>query len=580
MQAAVDLFFEIGLILTLGSFLAYFARKLKQPPLLAYIFTGIILGPLVFDTISAGELIDIFSGFGIAFLLFTVGLELSVREVKEVGRIAAMVGFAQVALTSAAGFMLMQLLGFPLMESVYVAIALTFSSTIIIVKLLSEQKELHSLHGKVALGLLIAQDLVAIFVLIFMAGLAGNLPLDALIASTIIKAAVLLVWAYLFTKHVLPRIFDRIAHWHELLFVASLAYCFMFAYLTHWMGLSLEIGALIAGLSLATLKYSVDIVGKVRSLRDFFLVLFFVTLGMRLILSTGEAFLIPVLILSAFVLIGNPLIVMLIMGLEGYSKRTSLLTGMCSAQISEFSLILVALGLALGHLDQNIVSIVTLVGIITITGSAYMINYNDEIYEVIGKYFKIFERKTLIEKKQHLPDELKDHAVLFGYHRLGFDIGKRLRKMHIPEIIVDFDPDVIDDLLKKKHNCMYGDMGDQEVLQQLNLGKAKIIVSTVPSLSDNLVLLHKTKEVKSKAILVITAEQVADALDLYDAGADYVIMPHFLGGEQASVLIQEFALNPRQRSKIRGKHLKELLEKKKRGHDKNVKQRKGRVKLF
>jgi len=561
MHAPVDLFFEIGMILALASILAYIARKFKQPPIIAYIVTGIILGPLFLNTISAGELIDIFSEFGIAFLLFTVGLELSINEVKEVGKIAAMVGFAQIAITAAVGFMIMQLIGFGVMESVYVAIALTFSSTIIIVKLLSEDNELHSLHGKVALGILLAQDLIAIFALIFMAGLAGHLPVQELIGITLLKGVALFVVAYLFTKYVLHHIFDRIAHTHELLFVSSLAYCFVFAYITDAMGLSLHIGTLIAGVSLATLKYNVDIVGKIRSLRDFFIVLFFVTLGMGLVINSGMS-LWPVVILSLFVLLGNPLIVMTIMGLEGYSKRTSLLTGMTSAQISEFSLILIALGFAMGHVSQDIVSLVTLVGIVTITGSAYMINYNDEIYNAVGKYFKIFERKKLIDQKISLPEEMKDHAVLFGYHRLGYDVYQRLRKLKIPTFVVDFNPEVIDSLLKSRKKCMYGDMGDIETLDRVGLKNAKIVISSVPSTPDNLVLLHRMKEVRSKAIKVVMAEQIGEALELYDAGADYVILPHFLGGKHASLLIEEFTLKPRHRERVRKSHLAELMEKK------------------
>ena len=565
MQTPVDLFFEIGVILALGSVLAYVARKFKQPPLLAYILTGIILGPMVLNTINASELIDIFSEFGIAFLLFTVGLELSLNEIKEVGKIAAMVGFAQVAITAAAGFMIMQLLGFALMESIYVAIALTFSSTIIIVKLLSEDNELHSLHGKVALGILLAQDLVAIMVLIFMAGLEGQLPVNMLVMTTMLKAVILFIVAYLFTKYALRHIFDRIAHTHELLFIASLSYCFVFAYITHELGLSLHIGTLIAGVSLATLKYNVDIVGKIRSLRDFFIVLFFVTLGMRLIVGPGTSMW-AVAILTLFVLLGNPLIVMVIMGIEGYSKRTSMLTGMISAQISEFSLILIALGFALGHVGQDIVSLVTLVGIGTITASAYMINYNDEIYNKIGKYFRIFERKKLIDKKISLPDEeMKGHAVLFGYHRLGFDVEQRLRKLKVPTIIVDFNPEVIDSLLSQKKKCMYGDMGDIETLDRVWLKNAKIVVSSVPSVQDNLVLLHRMKEVKSKAVKVVIAEQIQEALELYDAGADYVILPHFLGGKHASLLVEEFTTKPRHKERVRKRHLAELIEKKKCG---------------
>jgi len=257
-----------------------------------------------------------------------------------------------------------------------------------------------------------------------------------------------------------------------------------------------------------------------------------------------------------------------------------MLSGLSTAQISEFSLILIALGLALGHLSQEIVSMVTIVGIITISGSAYLINYKDAIFNKIGKWFNIFERTNLIKEKSNLPNKMKNHAVLFGYHRLGYGIAERLHKLKMDEIIVDFDPEVIDELLVKKKKCMYGDMGDPEVLKRLHMRHAKIVISTVPSFSDNMILLHRLKEIRSKAIRVITAEQIDDALELYDAGADYVIVPHVLGGDHASVLIEEFAINPRKKNRVKTKHLKELLSKKKRGHHKNVKGHKGRIKLF
>ncbi|MCD6523277.1 MAG: cation:proton antiporter [Candidatus Diapherotrites archaeon] len=569
MEQVAELFLELGLILGTASVLAYIMRRFKQPTILSYILTGVIFGPSVLNVIGAHEFIKVFSEFGVAFLLFTVGLQLSIRDLKEVGKVAFLTGIGQVLFTFTIAFLGLNVLGFDWKAAVYIAIALSFSSTIIVVKLLSEKNDISSLYGKIAIGFLLVQDFIAIFALIFLTGVAQQQPVGVIIINTIVKTVFLIGAIALFTKYILHRLFDRIARWHELLFISSLGLCFLLAYITHYFGLSLEIGSFLAGVSLATLKYNIDIVGRIKSVRDFFIIIFFVLLGLQLHISLSD---IPlVIILSLFVLIGNPFIVMSIMSLMGYSTRTSLFAGFTVSQISEFSLIVAAMGLSLGHISEPTVSIITMVALVTITVSVYFIQFNEYIYGRIGKFLKFLERKKLVEHRSRLPKELRNHVVLFGHHRMGHTISKKLDELGYTIVIVDFDPDVISSLLKKGKNCMYGDMSDPEVLEKVNLKDAKLIISTVPSKNDNLVLLHNVKEVGSKAIIIVTAEQLLDAIELYRAGADYVIMPHFIGGEHVSLLLNKLVKNKKWREAAKQKHILQLLEHRRRGHEFNVK---------
>ncbi len=552
-----NFFTELGIIIIVATILVLIARFLRQPSILAYVATGVILGPVVFNFIDNPELLGSLSSFGIAFLLFLVGLELNLTKLKAVGKPSLILGIGQVVFTALFGFLILKVFGYSAITAIYIAIALTFSSTIIIVKLLTEKKALDSLHGRLAIGMLLVQDFLAIVALIFISGIGNpKFTIGQELFITSIKTLVLLLTVFIFHRFILPAVFNRLARSDEVLLLASISWCFFLAIFSLSIGFSLEIGAFLAGLSLASLPYNLEIASKIRHLRDFFVVIFFIVLGSGLIFDTVTLNIPLLIILSLFVLIGNPLIVMVLMKLMGYRKRTGFMVGLTVAQISEFSFILVALGWRMGHLSVADVSLVTIIGITTITISTYFITYGEKLYRFFSPYLNMFQNEMAVEEKE--ADKLSGHTILFGYHRLGEHILPVLQKLKKPVLVIDFNPVAIEYLKKQSIPCFYGDMTDLELIEKSQMAKADLIISTNSNIFDNLTLLQNLRLRDIKVPFYGTADTWHDARDLYAAGATYVIFPHYLAGIQFGNDLQKLLMNKNRLLVDKTKHLAEL----------------------
>jgi Kef-type K+ transport system membrane component KefB len=539
----VDLFyFELTVIVCLAAFLAIVFRFLKQPPVLAYILAGVIIGPLGIYKIHGGELMESLAQVGITLLLFMLGLELRFSELKSVGKISLVTGIGQIIFTTVFGFIICTLLGFAPVAALYISIALTFSSTIIIVKLLSDKRDLNSLYGKISVGFLLVQDFVAILALILLSGFTkgGEIsPFDFILV--IAKSIALFGLVILISKKLLPFLLNKISHSAEIMFLFSLAWAFGVAALVSspLIGFSIEIGGFLAGLALANSYESFQITSRIKPLRDFFITIFFVTLGMGLLISDFSTILIPGIILSLFVLIGNPIIVMILMGLLGYRKRTGFMAGLTVAQISEFSLIVMFMGNRIGHISDENIALITFVGAVTFVTSTYMILNSNTLYKHLEKYLNIFERKNAREKNIKL-NEHKDHIILVGGKRMGESILNALINNKQDFVVLDFDPDVIDKLKERGIECYFGDIADPEIQELVNIDKAKLIISTVSDFDDNLALLHYLNKLKSKPKIVMQSLEKDEAKELYKFGADYVVLPHVAGGHHlAKILVDE-----------------------------------------
>ena len=553
-----NFFTEISLLIIVATALGIIARWLKQPSILAYVLAGVILGPHWLGIIKQPEFIATLSSFGIALLLFLVGLELNLVKLKAIGKPSLYLGIGQVLFTSIIGYIIIRLFGANAIAALYIAVALTFSSTIIIVKLLSEQRSLDSLHGRLAVGMLLVQDFLAILALIILAGFnqANGAALTSAILLTIFKGTVIVVIAYAASRWILPALFSRLARQDELLLLASVSWAFLFSIFASRIGLSLEIGAFLAGLSLAPLPYNLEISGKIKGLRDFFITIFFIVLGSQLVFSAIGGHYAALVILSLFVLIGNPLIVMLILRRMGYRKRTSFLVGLTVAQISEFSLILMALGFRLGHVSATDVSLVTLIGVITITISTYFITHGERLYRWLSPLLSVFELPSKIELTE--AKGLTNHVVVFGYHRLGEHIVAALQKIGKSVVVVDFNPVAIKYLESQGIPCLYGDMNDLEIIEKTKINKASLVISTNSHIFDNLRLMQNLKIRGIKVPTYVTADTWHDARDLYAAGASYVIFPHYLAGVQFGNQLREMLMDPNRLLVDKTKHLTEL----------------------
>jgi Kef-type K+ transport system membrane component KefB len=523
-------FLELTAIILIAALLGLVARFLKQPIILAYLFTGVIIGLFQFFHLADRELFRAFYELGVMFLLFLIGLEINYTSLRLVGKTSVIVGISQIIFTFIIGFFLALLFNFNWLQSAYISIALTFSSTIIVIKLLSEKKDLNSLYGKISIGFLLVQDFLAILLLIFLAGIragSGGFDVNGIILA-IFKGVFLLIVTFLLGRKILPLIFDKIAQSQELLFVASLAWCLSIAAAVAKLGFSIEIGGFLAGLALANSSEHFQIAARIKPLRDFFILVFFVILGASLIFSQWSGIVWPIIIFSLFVLIGNPLIVWIIMGLLGYKKRTSFLCGVTVAQISEFSLVLAALGLQIGHITEKEVSLITAVGIITIALSSYLIIYNEELFRHSKRFLNIFERQA--KKKEVLVSpEFDKPIILIGSHRVGQNIVANLNKEDI--LVIDFDPEIVSRLKKQGYAVLFGDIADAEIMEKSRFKDARLIISTSPDFEDNMRILGEFENEDKKPKIILRAENEKDAETFYEKGADYVLLPHFTSGQ-------------------------------------------------
>ena len=562
-----ELFIELSKILIVTIFVSGFMRLLKQPIIISYIFSGIILGPLVLNIIRSTDDLLAFSQIGIAFLLFMVGLNLNPRVIKEVGKVSLITGVGQVLFTFMIGFIITRLLGFSTIVSLYVCVALAFSSTIIIMKLLSDKNDLEALYGRISVGFLIVQDLIAIIILLVISSLSSGTNLTSLVVESILKGLGGIILLLVLAVYLLPVLTRFIAKSQEFLLLFSIGWCFGIASLFQFLNFSIEVGALLAGISLSVSPYHFEISSKMKPLRDFFLIIFFIILGSQMVFSSIIKNLTAIIVLSLVVLVGNPLVVMVLMRFLGYTKRTNFLAGLTVAQISEFSLIIVALGVSVGHISNEILSLVTAIALITFTGSTYMIMYSNQIYSVLARYLRIFEKrgKKVDQSRSYSKD--KHDVILFGYNRIGFDILESLKKTRKKVMVIDYDPEIIKKISDEGYDCIYGDANDSELLNDLGISTAKMVISTIPSIETNLLLINKIREENKKAIISVVSHQIDEAVRLYDAGATYVLMPHFLGGKHFSTMIERNQLDVKKFLKEKIAHLEHLKYRKRLGHE-------------
>lgn len=534
-ELAQNPFFEFAIILTLAAILGGLGQLLKQPLIVMFIALGILVGPDVLDVVKSRDNIHLLAEIGIAILLFIVGLKLDLRLIQSTGKIALLTGLGQVIFTSIVGYFIGLGLGFSSLHSFYIAVALTFSSTIIIVKLLSDKKEIDSLHGQIAIGFLIVQDIVVILVMIVLSamGTENDTSLATDVIQTILYSVLLVLLALFSMRYILPGISFYLAKSQELLTLFSVAWAIFLAALSDYIGFSAEVGAFLAGVSLASSPFKDSIGTRLVSLRDFLLLFFFVDLGSRLDLSIIGEQIPAALLFSAFVLIGNPIIVLIIMGRMGYRKFTAFLAGLTVAQISEFSLIFAGLGLQVGHINEEIVGLITLVGLITIGLSTYLILYSHQIYNVIHPALSIFERKDINrESKEKIGRTRKYDLAIIGLGRFGSKIAKSLDKHpHVKYMGVDFDPEVVKKYQAEDKTIIYGDIEDPDIIEFIPYSNLSYIVSTIPNAEQSMVLIRTLREKGYNGKIFLTAMEEKDYEKLQDCGADVILQPPAMAAE-------------------------------------------------
>lgn len=551
----LSIFIQIGLVIAIAAVVAIIMHLLRQPLIMGYILTGVIVGPSALGIIQGADAhhaFETFAEIGIALLLFIIGLGLNASVIRSLGKVSLVTAGMLLVTIGGLGAVVAMLLNFDMTSAIFIGIALFFSSTIIILKALSDKHELGRLYGQVAIGVILVDDVIATLALVAVAMLAhGSLDAGA-IGLLGAKAVALLAGLYIAGVHIIPRFGKMLASSSELLFLFSIGWGLSVASLFGVAGFSHELGALFAGVSLAGLPYATEMAAKLKPLRDFFIVIFFVTLGELFTFDALSTAIVPALILSAIVMIGKPIFVMASLGALGYTKFTSFKAAIHLSQISEFSIILITFAVASSVVAPTAVPIITLVALITIGLSTYMMKYDDRLYKLLAKKLGLFERKkTKEEARQKEPYP----AILLGYHKGGHEFVTAFRDMKLRYLVVDDDPQVIEHLEHQGIRHEFGDMTDEEFLTEINAASADLVVSTIESARANLAALRYLRRHNKSISYVCHALSYEDAAELYEAGASYVSLPHYIGSERVSNFIKRHGMSHTALRRYRDRHL-------------------------
>jgi Kef-type K+ transport system membrane component KefB len=540
--SALSVFQQFALLLLMAAALGLVASWLRQPLILAYIVMGVAAGPALVGWAAPAQALGLLAEFGVTLLLFAVGLKLDPQLVRHLGPVALATGLGQLAFTIVVGFALCLALGYDTAASLYIAIALTFSSTIIIVKLLSDKREIDSLHGRIAMGFLIVQDIAVVIALMMLGSLRGSpeLPLAYLVGLTLAKLAVAALLVFLAVRYLVPHVARQAASSGELLLLASIAWGVLLAAGGELAGFRKEVGAFLAGFTLAATPFRDAVAGRLAGLRDFLLLFFFIELGLRLEVGALGGELVASAVLSLFVLVGNPLIVMTIMGYMGFRARTGLLAGLTVAQISEFSIVFVAMGVTLGHVGSPALAVTTTVGMVTIAGSTYMILYSERLYRLLAPWLGIFERRVPYREARGAlaPKALESPEVLVvGMGRYGRRLAEQLQRAGRRVLGVDFDPTLARRAVRSHVPVFFGDAGDAALADHLPLQDTKWVAITLPDADDALAFVETLRQQRFAGRIALAARHDADLRRLARARPDLLFRPFEDAADQAARLL-------------------------------------------
>jgi Kef-type K+ transport system membrane component KefB len=530
-----ELIQDLAISIVAAWLLGVAAHLLRQPLMLAYMVAGLLLGPSGLQWVKSQESIHVIAELGLIFMLFMIGLEIDLKKIVRAGSVIIVTSATQIVGCFVAGLALFLLLGLALgggkFDALYLAAAVSLSSTVIIVKLLYDKRELDTLPGRVTLGVLVLQDLFAILFLAIQPSL-NDLRLDVVLSS-VARVGVLIVTSLVISRYILPWLFNQIARLPELVVVGALAWCFAVAEFADHLYLSREMGALIAGVSLSTFPYALDVTAKVTALRDFFITLFFVALGMMVPLPTLSIISLA-LVIVAFTLASRAASVFPPLYVMKQGLRASILPAINLAQVSEFSLVLIQVGVQSGQASAQSASAVSFAFIILAVLSTFLIMRSDPISRSTITTLKRIGLRDLDDGRADAePDDAdhgKHHILVLGFYRVASSFLSDLEREHAALLnqvcVVDFNPVVYHTLKARGLKVHYGDIANAETLAHAGIANAEIVISTVPDTllkgTTNEKLVRQIRMVNASAKIVATADVLAETGNLYAAGADYV----------------------------------------------------------
>lgn len=541
---------DLVLIIVTATILSILARKTGQPSIVAYIFTGIVLGPVLigiaddlgltnliaqlgldfiphpFGAVTESELTHLMSELGLGFLLFLLGIEMNLKEIEELLKPIANIAIWQTVLQTSLAFIIPLVLGFTLIETVVIALCTVFGATPVIVKLLNDKDEINSLPGKIDVGVLILQDIYLVIILALFS--ADSLTNVSEIGFQLVKIFALIGLigglSYFFAQNLLPKLFKRIGDDRHAFFIHGLAWAFVFITISVNLGLDIEVGAFLAGLGLGQMPYRNELKERIRPLTNFFIVIFFSSIALTLEPSNLYAYWFEAVVASVILMIGNFSIMFYLINRLDFDAATSFLGSINMTQVSEFSLVVGGLAVTQGYVGNDILGYLSLMALLTMTSSSYLINYNQQIYSKVEPYLKRFDNESNWENSK-----LENHIVVLGYDNLARNTVEELSSHGKDVMIVDRNPDNVDELTNSKYEYIFGDASHGEVRKQAGIERADIVLSFIPELKISKQLLESTRE---DSIKIVKARNFQQAAELYELDADYVIVKNLLSGDR------------------------------------------------
>ena len=522
--------FDLTIIIILATVFSYFARWLKQPLLVAYVIAGVVLGPVGLGLITDPASIATLGELGIAFLLFTVGLEIDIQKLRSVGPPALLGGIVQVIATFGLGFLLSSVFGFGSVVGLYIGLLFAFSSTMIVAKILADHHEVGTLHGRIMLGILILQDILVVLAIPLLTNMEAIFSLE-LFGGVLFKGLGLFCIALAINRFISQEMLYFAAKTKEILFFTAVSVCFLFMGLSYVLGFSIAIGAFIGGLALAQFPYNIEIFGEMRSLRDFFAVIFFTTLGMQLNLMVMYHMFLPFIIFLLMIILAKPAILALSYLFMGYGGRTSSTVGLGLGQASEFTFIIAAQGLLLGHLSGDLYSLILSIMVVSMVVTPYFIKHQSAFYRFFTRFGISHSRMTprRVSELHKAPSKrLEKHTVVFGAGMTGMHIIKELKRRRESIVVLEHDPDVVKDLNRKGIYCFYGEADNEDLLYKLGLFKAKMAIITIPDIGEACFVIRRAKRFNPRIRILARANSEREEEELRQSGADHIVLPKII----------------------------------------------------
>ena len=527
---------DFALIVVAATVIGLLARQLGQPTIVAYILTGVILGPVALEVVTEDELVEVMAELGLGFLLFLLGLKMRFDDIRGILGSISNIAIGQTVFQTALAFVVAWALGFGTTEILVIALATVFGATPIIVKVLTDKDEITALPGRIDVGVLIIQDIYLVVVLALFA--ADDLGDASTIATTLAVIFVMMgfiaAFSVISSRYILPGLFRRIADNKDVFLIVAIAWAFLFIAIAEGFDLSVEVGAFLAGISLAQLSYSKELEDRITPITDFFILIFFASIGLQIEgFGSLSAFWVEAIVASVVLMVGNFWIMFYLIDQQGFSVETSFLGSINMVQVSEFSLVVGALALDQELIGDDVLGYLTLMALLTMTVSTYIIMYNHAIYERLEPWFRRFESDDGVDEGVH---RREDHAVVIGYDQMTESVLPLLEKRYGDVVVIDRQTDHIAELdEQEQYDHIFGDFRHSEVRKASGLDKAAFVFSSTVQREVNEALLE---EVRDDALVFVEATQMEDARLLYEKGATYVVVEAYLSSEQLGKYVE------------------------------------------